>query len=602
MAVHTGVHFPAILSTGPRKSKKTAGVAVAGSVPVADPVALSSDFAHGVNKAGQPTVICKEHNKRKRNRMQTNLYETIPHIKDYIAREAPGSVLVVSLSARKYVRMLRDLTGENIAVDKIDLADDATADYAGQTLHPAECLTGGAGLPGYDLVFVAEVFENLPTEVSFSVLDALLAAAGQAVFVLLPVISADPGEEGSPLRRVYHPTVFRRYDFSYALCPTVGGDMQMYTFFPHKERAPYVPPRPVAPRGPTKKLRIGYALPHKLLTGGMKCLLEQMRQLHRRGHTVYALCPGQPGESALPEWSDLDAQRDLDGQFLLTSAEDVGKLAGLVDVVMVGYVSLLPDFIRALRVPLVYWEQGYEGLYGEHGKLLDSHSPTLQNMRALYGLPFHCLAVADVVAEVLYHKYGVKARLLYNGIDLNAYHPLAGKAYTGTVLLVGNPSLPFKNFPFALQVLSAAWAQGHRFRVKWACQVPPKLPELPFPIETFVMLPQGKLAELYRSSDVFLFTSVYESFPMPPMEAMASGVPVIATDCGGILTYGKPGENLLLVDQGDVASAAAALGFLLGSEAARAQLAQNGLNTAQQYGFDTIAETLENLFLDILAK
>ena len=40
---------------------------------------------------------------------------------------------------------------------------------------------------------------------------------------------------------------------------------------------------------PRRKLRVAYLLPHHNLTGGMKCLVEHIRLLRGRGHTVVAL-------------------------------------------------------------------------------------------------------------------------------------------------------------------------------------------------------------------------------------------------------------------------------------------------------------------------
>jgi glycosyltransferase involved in cell wall biosynthesis len=94
-----------------------------------------------------------------------------------------------------------------------------------------------------------------------------------------------------------------------------------------------------------------------------------------------------------------------------------------------------------------------------------------------------------------------------------------------------------QGFDVALRTLQKVWNGGHRFKVKWVCQIKPSVQGVNFPIEFVVNPPQEKLAEHYRSADLFLFTSWYEGVGMPPLEAMASGVPVVSTLCGGVDMY-----------------------------------------------------------------
>ncbi|MDL2248528.1 glycosyltransferase [Tyzzerella sp. OttesenSCG-928-J15] len=50
---------------------------------------------------------------------------------------------------------------------------------------------------------------------------------------------------------------------------------------------------------------------------------------------------------------------------------------------------------------------------------------------------------------------------------------------------------------------------------------------------------------MYRNADIFLSTSLYESFPSPPGEPKASGTAVLSTYNGGTNTYAVPCENCL---------------------------------------------------------
>lgn len=73
-----------------------------------------------------------------------------------------------------------------------------------------------------------------------------------------------------------------------------------------------------------------------------------------------------------------------------------------------------------------------------------------------------------------------------------------------------------------------------------------------------------EVAEFYRKADIFVFPSVWnEPFGMPITEAMASGLPVVATRGGGIPEFVEDGVTGLLVERGNSQAFAEALSKLL---------------------------------------
>jgi glycosyltransferase involved in cell wall biosynthesis len=531
-----------------------------------------------------------------------SFFELVPALKDYFLREKPKSILIISESPKKHTTFIKDimnLIDINVKVDKIVVNDDFTQDIPNQTIYPMEYLVDKNYLSYYDCILITDVFETVTQDTTLIILNKLLKFTFKSILVVTPMLTSNPDDPSGLPMRISHPTLFSSFDFSFVSILTTYGYIQLYAFFPQKERKPYKLITIEHFIVNTKKLKIGYVLPHKNLTGGLKCLLEQMRQLHRKGHTVYAIYKGLKDDCAIPSWSNIDIDKDISGQIILSNDTDIKTLSNKVDVIMLGFINQIPEFSN-LKIPTVYWEQGYEQLYGDYGSLLDSNCVILKNFRTIYNMPVHFLSVSDIVSQTLYSKYGIESKLLYNGIDLNFYKPLDNKPFSSTIIIVGSPILQFKNFEFALNALNEVWAQGFKFNVKWACQVQPSISGVNFPIEYYVMPSQSELAELYRYSDIFLSTSVYESFPMPPIEAMASGTPVISTDSGGIHTYGRAGENLLLVDQGDINSCASAIIYLLQSESARLKLKENGLKTAQHFNFDRIVMNLENYFYSLV--
>ena len=82
---------------------------------------------------------------------------------------------------------------------------------------------------------------------------------------------------------------------------------------------------------------------------------------------------------------------------------------------------------------------------------------------------------------------------------------------------------------------------------------------------------QSKLARQYHSSDLFVLASHYEGYGMALAEALAHGVPVIATGAGAIVNT-VPSRASLLVPPGNVAALTKALGRFFGEPRLRRQL------------------------------
>lgn len=123
--------------------------------------------------------------------------------------------------------------------------------------------------------------------------------------------------------------------------------------------------------------------------------------------------------------------------------------------------------------------------------------------------------------------------------------------------------------------------------------------QAPLPYEIVKANSDSEMARFYAQSDIFVSTSYFESFSMPPLEAMACGTAVVTTDNGGNRDYTKNGENCLLVPPSDIKQLSLVLAHLLTQENARNQLAQVGRHFAQSWTWRQSADKLEALLLQL---
>jgi glycosyltransferase involved in cell wall biosynthesis len=103
-------------------------------------------------------------------------------------------------------------------------------------------------------------------------------------------------------------------------------------------------------------------------------------------------------------------------------------------------------------------------------------------------------------------------------------------------------------------------------------------------------LPDAAVLHLYRQADVFCLPSVQEGFGIVFLEAMASGLPVVATRAAAIPEVVPHRQAGLLVPPGDVSALAAALVELLSDQEQRAAYAAFGRAHVQQYDWRCVAE------------
>lgn len=115
---------------------------------------------------------------------------------------------------------------------------------------------------------------------------------------------------------------------------------------------------------------------------------------------------------------------------------------------------------------------------------------------------------------------------------------------------------------------------------------------LPDWVDVRGLVPLPELRELYRSAACLVFPSLYEGFGLPPLEAMASGCPVAASDAGSLPEV--CGDAAVLFDAQDPAAIAAGVTQAL---ARGPELARRGLDQVRTFTWARCAAAHESAYL-----
>jgi len=112
---------------------------------------------------------------------------------------------------------------------------------------------------------------------------------------------------------------------------------------------------------------------------------------------------------------------------------------------------------------------------------------------------------------------------------------------------------------------------------------------------------RNDLPRIYPAADAFVLPTLYETFALVCIEAMASGLPVLASPVGGIEDYLIDGENGLHVER-DARTIAVKLERVLNDPALHARIRKAGLATAKNYAWEKIAKQYLKLFDELIAE
>jgi glycosyltransferase involved in cell wall biosynthesis len=119
-------------------------------------------------------------------------------------------------------------------------------------------------------------------------------------------------------------------------------------------------------------------------------------------------------------------------------------------------------------------------------------------------------------------------------------------------------------------------------------------------VRFFGFVPDQTLAILYRLAAVFVFPSLYEGFGLPPLEAMASGTPVITSNVSSLPEV--VGDAALLVDPHHPEAIAEAMRRILTDSTLRADLRSRGLARARQFSWDRSIRRVREIYGEVLAR
>lgn len=112
--------------------------------------------------------------------------------------------------------------------------------------------------------------------------------------------------------------------------------------------------------------------------------------------------------------------------------------------------------------------------------------------------------------------------------------------------------------------------------------------------------PQEQLPCYYAAADIVAMPSLYESFGLVAVEAMACGTPVVASRVGGLAYTVQDGHSGRLVPERDPAALAEALQSLLGDPDLRQRMGHQAAIQARRFSWPAVADLIEQIYANLV--
>ena len=203
----------------------------------------------------------------------------------------------------------------------------------------------------------------------------------------------------------------------------------------------------------------------------------------------------------------------------------------------------------------------------------------------------------------VFARYGLRARFIYNIVELDRFR-YRERNPPRPLFVVSRLHEPLYNVPCVLRAFRLIQDRYPEARLTVAADgyLRPELERLAFEelklanTEFIGFVPFERMPEMYDSHDVYLTATNIDNMPSSITECMASGLPVVTTDAGGIPYIVTHEETCLMVGRDDPQAMAAASFRLLEEKGLATRLTRRALEESRKFEWPTVRDQWVKLY------
>ncbi|HUI44926.1 MAG TPA: glycosyltransferase family 4 protein [Nitrospirota bacterium] len=339
--------------------------------------------------------------------------------------------------------------------------------------------------------------------------------------------------------------------------------------------------------------------------GGTRVIVELANALAKSGHTVDILFPaisdGRPTFSLEPDVRVVTVGRSAKNAF--SAIINIAKMFWFVRrerkestlIITDPMLSLLSIFLRRKRAYRFLQADDYiifDDLHLLKSKLVLRVYKTLT--RISYRYRMHFLFNSRFVWESFLAVSGrddVPCLLVHPGVERTVFFNRNVRCSDELNICLVGRAHPWKGFAEFVEAWKGLKAVvGHRITNIFVISSD-NLSQ--FDCRDFTLVKpssDAQIADVYNHSHIFVSTSWWEGFGLPPLEAMSCGCAVLVTNTGGVHEYAVSGRNCLMCEPKSIPDLQEKLLILISDGDLRKIIAEEGMITARQFGWGHTAD------------
>jgi glycosyltransferase involved in cell wall biosynthesis len=303
----------------------------------------------------------------------------------------------------------------------------------------------------------------------------------------------------------------------------------------------------------------------------------------------YRLCPYSPYWTLIPPALYGLCRQRIGTADLIHTVPDYGLFFTVKDI---------PQVLTFHNFMLDYYMQGYSTSFQRFHYRTDLR----WFIKASLKRASRITSVSRYTADLVRREFGFVGdiRVINNGVDTGMFNPgTAGRRGSGPLRVLFAGNLTRRKGADLLPEIARQVEGGIEILCTSGLRTRVKLPEIDR-LRQLGPVPYCDMPALYRSVDVLLFPTVREGFPLAVIEAMASGLPVVATDCSSLPELIVEGQGGYLCPSGDAGYFALKLNELANSARLRKEMGEyNRARVEREFMLEDMVRDYRDLFEEV---